>query len=414
MANISLQEWLKVLGEAGVTFSAGSYTREKALKAAERLQLELAEGDLAALHELGEIFCFPIPGSPTFLMNLFRHQQSTLRAQRIPSRRDRTPQPEQQIAVHDPKSLPPWGQVEDSLYLTMILGAVVPIDWMPQDLTEPTRRKWCDWTRTLQADIAKWLWPVFEGGVWHGEAAVGPLLDADFKLLDDLRDNFGLPISSLHPSSVQHCDLFTEEDDLSIDFATGYERYDPTLPPEVLKDLPGIVAAAIADKVSTLDVQLKLVFQRPRPFQVARLQNRSPYSYTWARTGNTPSLPNGHCLQSVIGGCTAYVALAEEELHGKAASIAVLKQFMVDIGDRRVFAGVHYPSDSLASWYVAFQLIPRVFRPLEQVLAARRFLWEALNEKSLVFGAIEAHWAANPESPYGGMMKVIEKLATGP
>jgi hypothetical protein len=406
MSRIGLKDWLKLLSEAGVTFSSRSYTHESAQAAAKRLELKLESADIHALRELEAHFSPAQEPNFGYLVNLFRHQQVPPRQQRIPARRPPNPVPPKPVPVPDPGSLPPWGQAEDDVMFTMA-GAVVPIDWTPEDGSEPTPHKWEEWLDQLTEGIASRLWPKLVKGKWHGPP-VGPLLDADFQLLDDLRDYHGLPINGMYPGQVLNSDLFAEEDDNSIDFGTRYERYDPTLAARVLKDLPNMLAAGMADKVGTLDLQLKFFFQRPRAHQIALIQNRERFNYSWARTSNTPSLVSGHCLQASIAGCTAFVALQPEEWDGKKESIAVLKRFTVDIGDRRVFAGVHYPSDNLASWYVAFNLLPRVFRKAEAI-AAKDFLWDAINTKSEVFRAIKAH-SADESSPYRSMVEELRRL----
>jgi hypothetical protein len=61
-----------------------------------------------------------------------------------------------------------------------------------------------------------------------------------------------------------------------------------------------------------------------------------------------------------------------------------LGQFGVDIGDRRVFAGVHYPSDNMASWIMALRLVKeevpdqRVFRFLANAITTRSLVYQML------------------------------------
>ena len=49
------------------------------------------------------------------------------------------------------------------------------------------------------------------------------------------------------------------------------------------------------------------------------------------------------------------------------AQVTALQALAVDMGDRRVFAGVHYPSDNLLSWFVALSVIPCVARDEKKV-----------------------------------------------
>jgi hypothetical protein len=302
--------------------------------------------------------------------------------------------------------LPPWGELDAALWADLM--PPIPLDWRVEDGTEPTKEDWCKWLKDIAKDIGELIWPIYKPGAWT-DATVGPMLEADFTLLRQLRHYNGFPIDSVNPTTVQHREFFDQEDNSSIAFGTGYERYDPTLSSHVMQSLPIVLTTGIVDKVGSLDLQLKLIFQRPRAYQVAFLQRRQGFTYQSAATANTPSLVSGHCLQASLAGCTAFASLARP-LKFSDTSIKVLQQFTVDVGDRRVFAGVHYPSDNLASWFTALNLIPRVFKA-EVVPEVKAFLWEAINSRSYVFGAIKKHIEANPGvSPYEDAVEAIESL----
>jgi hypothetical protein len=293
--------------------------------------------------------------------------------------------------------LPPWGQMDDALWADLM--PLIPLDWRLSD------SEWWKWLTALVDDIGSLIWPKYAPGAWS-DATVGRILDADFALLKELRHYIGYPIKSVSPTIVQHGDFFKEEDDTNIAFGSSYKHYDPTLPAQVSECLPTVLTAGIVDKVGSLDLLLKLVFQRPRAYQVAFLQGRKGFTYQSAASANSPSLVSGHCLQASLAGCTAFAAFRNSMTPD---SIELLKQFTVDVGDRRVFAGVHYPSDNLSSWYTALQLVPYVFD--EQLSATiKAFLWEAINIKSVVFDAIKKH-ATNPDSPYRRPVEAIQSIA---
>jgi hypothetical protein len=292
------------------------------------------------------------------------------------------------------------GQIDDAMWAD--INPPIPLDWKLSD------DEWWTWLKSIISDIGSLIWPVYEPGAWT-DATVGRMLDADFSLLAALRPCIGLPIDSMFPTIIQHCDLFKVEDDMTIPFGTGYERYDPTLPPQVSQCFTTTLTAGIVDKVGSLDLLLKLFFQRPRAYQVALLQSREKFSYQSAATANTPSLVSGHCLQGSLAGCSVFAAFAVPS-NLNPTSIKTLQQFTVDVGDRRVFAGVHYPSDNLASWYTALQLVPHVFE--EQVASGvKAFLWEAINSRSVVFDAVKKHVNVNPDSPYRRAVEAIQSSA---
>jgi hypothetical protein len=59
---------------------------------------------------------------------------------------------------------------------------------------------------------------------------------------------------------------------------------------------------------------------------------------------------------------------------------------MVDWGDRRVFAGVHYMTDNIASWTLARRLIPFLFR--SNAHEVENFAVQAISRHSQVFADI--------------------------
>jgi hypothetical protein len=415
MSQVALKDWLALLSEAGVKFSSVNGLRGAVESAAQRIDILLEASDLTSLNYLEDALCASPEPNRDFGRMIVCHipQLEEIPSKPIPEggpggvgevRALRFPDP---VAATAASTLPPWGRMDEKL--ESLLGqAVVPIDWSPPDGSPVTMTKWKQWRAELITGIDTMLWPAYEktGASWSSPA-VAKLLDADFKLLSDLHENLGLPIKSRYPTKVVHNDLFLEEDDASIEFGSHYERYDPKLPPHCLKDFTNALIAGMADKVGTLDLQLKQVFQRPRAYQVAFLQNRTNFSYRWARTGGTPSLVSGHSLQASIAGCTAYAAFAAEMTD---RSMELLGRFTVDVGDRRVFAGVHYPSDNLASWYVALKLVPCVFDG-ERAAAVRHFLWSAIS-KGLVFLAVSAYADADGNSPYKKIVEEIRRLGS--
>jgi hypothetical protein len=177
-------------------------------------------------------------------------------------------------AVHAGE-LPAWGQMDDALMSG--ISPVIPLDWKMKDDSEPTLGEYTEWLVEIIKEINSLIWPIFRPGAWT-HATVGSLLAADFSLLANLRWYIGVPISGIYPTTVQHGDFFAQEDDRNVPFGTAYDRYDPTLPP-VMACLPTVLTAGIVDKVGSLDLQLKLVFQRPRAYQVAVLQGRDGFTY---------------------------------------------------------------------------------------------------------------------------------------
>ena len=126
-----------------------------------------------------------------------------------------------------------------------------------------------------------------------------------------------------------------------------------------------------------------------------------PFSVEGAKSAFTPSIMSGHSLQGLYAAPAAYLDQQQQidVLPGARRSLA---QFGVDFGDRRVFAGVHYPSDNLASWFIALKLAPPCFGA--QGPSARAFMIDAIRQ-SRVHATLLQVAATNPGSPYAPLMQ---------
>ena len=151
-------------------------------------------------------------------------------------------------------------------------------------------------------------------------------------------------------------------------------------------------------------VVMKTQFQRPRPWAVAAYFGF--HDFIWERaevfthTGNHPAFPSGHCWQGVINTGAVYSHYLQTKSHTSpelaVGTIDALMQYAVDWGDRRVFAGVHYPTDNIASWVLAKRLAPKLFPNGDEVA---EFIRQAVVTKSDVYRLIEGHYATDALSP---------------
>jgi hypothetical protein len=269
------------------------------------------------------------------------------------------------------------------------------------------------WRDQLITDLASLLWPTYD--FVHRRWTSTPssdLIDADFELLKVLRPKMKEPVKGLGSEPTTHEVFFLEEDDEDTIFGDDYGRYDPAMPAFLRKSMTDMLWTGCDRKMGSMHFQVKAQLQRPRPYQVALIQKRD-FHHDWAKSGGTPAMISGHCLQGATGGCSAWLLFGRSL---DAVSVEVLKQFTIDIGDRRVFAGVHYPSDNLSSWYTAFKLLPHVVEA-SSVASTMEFLWDAITTKSEVYAQIMAHVNANAGSPYRAAVNAIQNaahpLATG-
>jgi len=111
------------------------------------------------------------------------------------------------------------------------------------------------------------------------------------------------------------------------------------------------------------------------------------YVYEVAIRGLTPSSCSAHCIQGLIGIGGVFEYFNSSGVSLDNSNLKCLKQVAVDIGDRRVMAGVHYPSDNLCSWVVLMSLADHVYRNTD----VKGFLWDAIENHSWVYQSIIKH-----------------------
>lgn len=152
------------------------------------------------------------------------------------------------------------------------------------------------------------------------------------------------------------------------------------------------------DRINKLEglFDFKNIFQRPRPLQTAMIfsiQNFETHiGLRGKHTGMTPSLISGHCLQGILQSCKVLEIWINEKTVTNE-KVEALKQYAVDYGDRRVYAGVHYPSDNISSWILALKLIPHIFRHQEEIL---EFAKHSIRHKSHVYSVISSRYQGLP------------------
>lgn len=172
----------------------------------------------------------------------------------------------------------------------------------------------------------------------------------------------------------------------------NHHLYDPTFDPALFQQLffNGFRrhAPALFD--------IKDYFQRPRPWATASLLDVQGFRWTTAsgfiHTGIHPSLLSGHCIQGILGGCTVLEHLVSAGGAIDPAQLQAIQKYMVDWGDRRVFAGVHYMTDNIGSWTLARKLIPHLFQNAVEVEA---LAVDAITQHSRVFRDIVENFPAS-------------------
>lgn len=298
---------------------------------------------------------------------------------------------------------PPYGRMHRGLY-----GAIASMPF-PRGFVPPPGQKPEDAWRAIFTPIldrlADVLWPRYQfqpgtGGVWVGAAAanMAALTDADFQLMQVLVKELHQPVSQRAAGqpglagAQSHRSFFVAEDGND---PLPVNNYLTAADQSALSALAAKVGAKpLADHIvmwmgghsTAPTLPAKDALQRPRPYQVASLQGRA-FDYELATSAVTSAIPSGHCIQGIQGVCMAVLDLSAAGVPTSDA-LARLRQYAVDHGDRRVFAGVHYPSDNLASWCMALALCQPLYGKAAAV--GRRFIAEAVTEHSAVYQQIRA------------------------
>lgn len=154
-------------------------------------------------------------------------------------------------------------------------------------------------------------------------------------------------------------------------------------------------------------MSIKNQFQRPRPWTVAMMFGLRDFAWHRAdgltHTGIHPAFPSGHCYQGIVHSANALAhwwARSDGSNHDKPlakptnANLDALKQYAVDWGDRRVFAGIHYPTDNIASWVLAVRLLPQMYDHGDELAS---FAKSAIMEKSEVYRIIQQEFHKHEE-----------------
>lgn len=297
------------------------------------------------------------------------------------------------------RALPPYGYMPEKFRREVALFPVPQgFRWQGRPATA------ADYTEFIESEAARmasFLWPVYdrETGKWIGSAEAGAraLTAADIKVMGTLRGMLSQQVTcGENTLQVTHRELFRQEDESAIGTV---DLYMSGLAPDVLRALRKAIDGGFI-RLGPTHLRLKEKFQRPRPYQMSYVA-RASFAYEVAVSAVTPALVSGHGLQGLVVRTLGYVA--QRNAITGANDIACLQQYCVDIGDRRVFAGVHYPSDNISSWYTGLRLCDHLFEDPQEGAVAKRFMVEAIR-RSAVHAAIVQAVAQDPNSPYKSPM----------
>lgn len=299
--------------------------------------------------------------------------------------------------------LPPYGKMHDGYGWEVQLSPVPENFRIGGRLATPAEYdKYIDDEVTAMAEI---LWPRYDYGShgWVGKAAVQAqeLTEADLTLMAALHEKLkdeviiserkvgGTAAVGARRLGKSQEGLFRLEDMSARGTVDLYLKDVKDSAPDLLEALKKAVDVGFL-RLGTTTLRFKQQFQRPRPYQVAFLLGRD-FHYEFGATAVTPALVSGHCMQGLFA--RTYATMVHRQaLEEHLGAIDAMRQYCIEIGDRRVYAGVHYPSDSLSSWYGSLRLCHHSFEGFGQ--EAKDFMWSAI-QGSEVYQAMLAASAAS-------------------
>jgi hypothetical protein len=322
---------------------------------------------------------------------------------------------------------PPYGVMDQAEQAAVRLTA--PADWIG-DASAPTHlEQWLAWRDGVLKDINQVLWPQWDptNVAWQEAESLYTmerLTRADLHVLEAMgRKLPGRGLDSLPDSPnredecFSHREMFIIEDDRPLDddqpkipFASFYHQYDRSLPRRIADSVAPLWFRSVHQKLASAVHQFKVLLQRPRPYQMAMMLGHFDFVREIGQTALTPSACSGHCLQGVVGVGGVLEVFAANDVTLESSNRRALQQFAVDIGDRRVMAGIHYPSDNLCSWMILMHLADRVYRNP----CIKQWLWFAIEHQSRVYAEILEAAKHDWGRVYEPVLQRIRKLAPDP
>lgn len=315
-------------------------------------------------------------------------------------------------------ALPPYGHMHEGFRESMKLAPVPEgfrVRGKPASVDDYDR--YIDEESSAMADF---IWPRYDfaKSAWVGKAIqhAEELTRADFELMNSLCKRLQEEVivperklgdrvlsSALRLGKSQH-GLFRLEDTSARGTIDLYLEGVKEDAPELLEAMKRSVSTGFA-RLGAATLRFKQEFQRPRPYQVAFMYARD-FPYEYGATAVTPALVSGHCMQGLF--VRSYATLANRvQLAQHLGAIDAMQQYCIEIGDRRVYAGVHYPSDNISSWYGCLRLCHHSFDGMGQ--EAKDFMWDAI-KGSAVYKELQTA-AAGAHAVYKPMLQALEAEA---
>lgn len=277
----------------------------------------------------------------------------------------------------------PYGNIARPYLESIDKNMLFPDNWFKNLSINERQSKWIDWRNETETIINKVLWPSWDylKNEWISgdNQKMIELTKSDLVLLKEIH-SLGIlknyPRTKVSSNSIpSHYEYFDDEDNSKL--GINYSFYDTTLPRQLILTFAKDLVESLKSSIGSTSMQFKSLFQRPRAYQISRVFG-TDFTFELAKTSMSPSMSSGHSLQGLLMCAGVYDKWLNNGYTPTKAQTEALAQFGIDIGDRRVFAGVHYPSDNIASWIIALRLTPHVFSNKETLDFVRLSIEQSL------------------------------------
>lgn len=294
--------------------------------------------------------------------------------------------------------LPPYGLFSVGLR-QYAADPTIMSDWRPGIPEEDRLTSFHDWRNDILRRLSDSIWPSFDRAQkkWIGqasqwsEAATKRELELVAKHFQGANAQINkMPTLSKSPEfGHSHLEQFRVEDNPDQPAAINLRDYVSDLSEAQFHLARSVVDDAYESNKLPGLFWFKNEFTRPRPYQTAHIYSLYNFENYPALSARHSSFYSGHCLEGIIISATIFDLWQSDSASYSNEQIEALSRFAVDFGDRRVFAGVHYPSDNVGSWVIALNLIPNIFKNSAPVL---QFVKNAITNYSVVFNLIDMNY----------------------
>ena len=293
--------------------------------------------------------------------------------------------------------LPPYGVFPPRLEKIAQVDEAMP-DWQHKLEDDIRHQSFLAWRNEMRKTLSNSLWPYFDRTARQWEGLAKNFADASTRqeieiMVEHLQGaNTQLtiepPICDVTEFGSTHLKQFKVEDAPSQPAGVNMRDYVCSLTDDQFGQARKTIDLAYDRKLRNL-FWLKREFVRPRPYQCALIFNFDQFHSEVAFSATHSSFYSGHCLEGILFSAAVAETWLADPTSYSGEMLIELMRYSVDFGDRRVFAGVHYPTDNISSWFLALNIIPNIF---DNPLPIQQFVVDAIKQHSFVYRLINEEY----------------------